>query len=65
MPQPRFLTRLLRDQSGATALEYGLICSLIVIAMVSALNSFADENQRTWETVSAKVSEASKKANGG
>ena len=43
--------RLARDQRGATAIEYGLIVSLIVIAMVGALESVADENTGLWARV--------------
>jgi Flp pilus assembly pilin Flp len=30
--------RLLADQSGATAIEYGLICALIAIALLIVFN---------------------------
>ncbi|WJY18093.1 Flp family type IVb pilin [Alteriqipengyuania flavescens] len=33
------ITHILRDESGATAIEYGLIVALLAIAMVAALNS--------------------------
>lgn len=36
----RFLTRFLRDESGATALEYGLIIALIFLVILSALTAF-------------------------
>ncbi len=32
---------VIRDERGATAIEYGLIVSLIVIAIVGALDGFA------------------------
>lgn len=60
-----FLKRLIQDRRGTSALEMGLIASLIVIAMFSALQGFAGENNRTWTSISSKVSEASQKANGG
>ena len=46
---------IVKCQSGATAIEYGLIVSLIVIAMVGALGSFATSSTGMWETVSNKV----------
>ncbi len=46
---------IVKCQSGATAVEYGLIVSLIVIAMVGALGSFASTSTLMWETVSNKV----------
>ncbi|MBV7259767.1 Flp family type IVb pilin [Erythrobacter crassostreae] len=48
------------DQSGATAVEYGLIVSLIVIAMVGALQGVAEENQRVWSDVKTAQEEASR-----
>lgn len=44
-----------RDTRGATAVEYGLIVALIVIAMVAALKQVADANTNVWNDVSAKV----------
>ena len=48
-----------RDERGATAVEYGLICSLIVIAMVAALNRFADTTTGMWNNVSNTVQDNS------
>lgn len=50
------LGRLLaHDQRGATAVEYALIVSLIVLAMVGALRSVANANTGMWNNVSQKV----------
>src|SRR5690606_11729395 len=46
-----FLKRLLRDDRGATAIEYGLIVSLIVIAIIGALGGVADANAGMWAYV--------------
>jgi pilus assembly protein Flp/PilA len=54
-----FLRRICRDDAGATAIEYGLIAAMIVIAMISALIGFAGESIAMYEGVSEKVSEAS------
>ena len=35
------IARFLRDRSGATAIEYGLICLLIFLAVVGALRATA------------------------
>ncbi len=32
-----FLTRLLRDKKGATAVEYGLMVALIAVAIIAAV----------------------------
>ena len=52
------LALLLKDQRGATAVEYGLIISLIVLAMMAALNNVADSTINMWGDVSNKVSTA-------
>jgi len=46
-----FIKRLLRDSRGATAIEYGLIISLIVIAMITAMQGFANETIEMWGNV--------------
>ena len=38
----RSFARFLRDESGATAIEYGLIISLIFLAIVTALTAFGN-----------------------
>lgn len=50
-----FLRDIADDTTGATAIEYGLIVSLIVIAMVAALNSFADSTIGMWTNVSNQM----------
>ncbi|PWL26385.1 MAG: Flp family type IVb pilin [Altererythrobacter sp. XM-24bin4] len=51
MKLPTFVKRIGSDNSGVTAVEYGLIASLIVIASMGAFGSVADENARMWNTV--------------
>jgi pilus assembly protein Flp/PilA len=50
--------RLRHDQKGATAVEYGLIAALIVIAMITALGAFANESITMWTNVGNKVAAA-------
>jgi pilus assembly protein Flp/PilA len=53
-----FIKRLTSDQTGATAIEYGLILALIVLAMLSALQAFADGSITMWESISDRTSAA-------
>lgn len=39
----RTLKRLLRHESGATAIEYGLICSLIAVALITIIQSLGGD----------------------
>ena len=49
------LTTLLRNESGATVVEYGLIISLLVLAIMTSLRGVADETNGLWATVSRNV----------
>lgn len=46
-----------QDERGATAVEYGLICSLIVIAMIAGLNNFSETTVNMWNHVANNVME--------
>ncbi|MGO4167137.1 Flp family type IVb pilin [Novosphingobium sp. YAF33] len=58
MTESSFLARLLRDEDGATAIEYGLILAMIVLAMFVALNSLASETIALWTSVNDKSTAA-------
>ena len=51
----RFLAKLRRDQKGASAVEYALIISLIVVAMIAALTNFATATTNKWNYVEEEV----------
>ena len=53
----QFFGKLLRDNRGATAIEYGLIAALVVIAAMTAMGSVADQNTGLWATVKRTVDE--------
>jgi pilus assembly protein Flp/PilA len=40
-----------RDERGGTAIEYGLIIGLMVIAILGAMNSVADANNDQYELI--------------
>lgn len=46
------LARLLRDKSGATAIEYGLISAVISIALLTGLGLFANNLQNQFNALS-------------
>lgn len=48
-----------RCEQGATAVEYGLIVSLVVIAIIASVKNVADSTNGMWATVSNKVTESS------
>jgi pilus assembly protein Flp/PilA len=59
MSTTNLLTRLFRDEHGATAVEYGLILAMIVLAMMAALNGVANETIKIWGTVQSASQNAS------
>ncbi len=54
-----WLRKFASDERGATAIEYGLIVSLIVVAMIGALIGLADTTTGMWNDVSNNVSDNS------
>lgn len=55
---PKFFRRLFADRSGATAVEYGLIVALIVVAMLSALSSLGGGANGMWGKIANDVTNA-------
>jgi len=51
----RRLLRIIKDQQGATAVEYGLILALIFLAMVGALTTVAGTTTNMWNYVADEV----------
>ena len=49
------LRRLAGAERGATAVEYGLICALIVLAAMGAITSFGTKAIAMWDNVSNEV----------
>lgn len=45
------VTRFLKDESGATAIEYGLIAAFIAIAMITALPIISTELTDTFDRI--------------
>ncbi|GAA3892615.1 hypothetical protein GCM10022276_09760 [Sphingomonas limnosediminicola] len=51
----RMLRRLGADTRGATAIEYGLICSLIIIAMMTGLAALGGGSAGMWGKIQSNV----------
>jgi len=52
------INRLLRDDSGATAIEYGLLVGLIAVVMITAYQNFANQLVNTYLIVNGYTSNA-------
>ena len=54
----KFFNKLLRDEQGATAIEYGLIAALIAVAAMAAMGSLGNELTTTFSTVGGTLATA-------
>ena len=48
-----------RDEDGATAIEYGLIAALVSVAAIGALTAMGNSLSTMFNTVSSSLSSAS------
>ena len=49
------ISRFVRDESGATAIEYGLIAALIAVVIITALTSVGTSLSGTFNTIQGKL----------
>ncbi|HUE66340.1 MAG TPA: Flp family type IVb pilin [Rhizomicrobium sp.] len=51
----KLISRFVRDESGATAIEYGLIAALIAVVIITAVTAVGTALSTTFSTISTKV----------
>ncbi len=51
----KFFSRFLKDESGATAIEYGLIAAGISVAIVTIVGTVGDSLFTTFTTVNTNL----------
>jgi pilus assembly protein Flp/PilA len=51
----KFVTRFLKDESGATAIEYGLIAALISVVIIGALTALGTNLNTKFTSVSTAL----------
>lgn len=51
----KFIERFVKDEQGATAIEYGLICCLISVAILAVLQSIGTSLQSTFSSVNGAM----------
>jgi pilus assembly protein Flp/PilA len=54
----RPINRFISDESGATAIEYGLIAAGISVAIIAVVNSLGSQLNTTFSTVSSQLATA-------
>ncbi len=58
LPGPRMtkmISNFLRNESGATAIEYGLIAALIAVVVIGAITAVGTNLSSTFNTVSGSI----------
>jgi pilus assembly protein Flp/PilA len=51
----RLTKQFVRDESGATAIEYGLIAALIAVVIITAVTAVGTNLSGTFTTIAGKV----------
>lgn len=49
----KFITKFVRDESGATAIEYGLIAALIAVVIIGAVTALGTTIDTKFKAVTA------------
>ena len=50
-----FINRFAKDESGATAIEYGLIAALIAVALITILGTVGTNLKQTFSSIATGV----------
>lgn len=51
----KIFARFFKDESGATAIEYGLIAALISVALITGASTLGNSLNETFTGISAKL----------
>jgi pilus assembly protein Flp/PilA len=58
----KIFARFRKDESGATAIEYGLIAALISVALIAGASTLGNNLNNTFGTIAGKMSNANNAA---
>lgn len=61
----KIFARFAKDESGATAIEYGLIAALIALAIMVGAGNLGNALNNQFESIATAVSDPSAAAGGG
>jgi pilus assembly protein Flp/PilA len=50
-----FINKLIRDEAGATAIEYGLIAALIAVAAIGTMTTLGGTLRDTFDNVATQM----------
>lgn len=54
----KFVNRFVKDESGATAIEYGLIAALIAVAAITAMQGLGNQLKSTFNKTSTEMAKS-------
>ena len=57
----KLFARFMKDESGATAIEYGLIAALISVALIAGATALGSSLDATFTDLSGKLDDATAK----
>ena len=53
------IQRFIKDEDGATAIEYGLIAALIAVAIITAVGTLGDNLKAAFDSVNTELGKES------
>lgn len=51
----KFISKFVSDESGATAIEYGLIAALIAVAIIAAITLLGGNLETTFNNIAGEL----------
>jgi len=54
----QFIRKMLKDQKGATAIEYGLIAALIAVAAITAMDGLGTQLTTTFTKATSEMAKS-------
>lgn len=51
----KFVARFIKDESGATAIEYGLIAALIAVVIIGAVTTLGSNLSAKFTTIASTI----------
>jgi pilus assembly protein Flp/PilA len=55
----KFVTRFAKDESGATAIEYGLIAALIAVVLIGGASTLGKQLQSSFNNIAGNIKSSS------
>lgn len=51
----KFVSRFINDESGATAIEYGLIAALIAVVIITGVTALGANIEETFQKIAGNI----------